>query len=85
MTTLNASDARIPPDAFNDVVFRGERIGIRRRDGKEVYLVSAEDIRLLEVITDQLDAADAREALARHEASGRKTVSLSTLKKRLGR
>ena len=85
MTSLNASETRIPPSAFNGVAFKGQRICIRRRDGETVYLVSAEDMRLLEAIEDRLDAKEAREALARHEAGGRKTVSLKAVKKRLGR
>lgn len=85
MTVLNASETRIPPAAFNGVAFRGERISIRRRDGETVYLVSAEDMRLLEALEDRLDAREARDALARHEAGGRKTVSLNAVKKRAGR
>jgi len=85
MTTLNASETRIPPTAFNGVAFKGERISIRRRDGETIYLVSAEDIRLLEALEDQLDAEEVREALARHEAGGRMTVSLEAVKKRLDR
>jgi hypothetical protein len=32
MNSLNASETRIPPSAFNGVAFKGERISIRRRD-----------------------------------------------------
>ena len=85
MNTLNASETRIPPAAFNGVAFKGERISIRRRDGETVYLVSAEDIRLLEALEDRLDAQEARDALARHKSGERKTVSLNAVKKRLGR
>ena len=85
MTSLNASETRIPPAAFNGVAFKGERVSIRRRDGETVYLVSAEDFRMLEALEDRLDTQEAREALARHEAGGRKTVSLNAVKKRLGR
>lgn len=85
MTSLNASETRIPPSAFNGVAFKGQRISIRRGDGETVYLVSAEDISLLEALEDRLDAEEAREALARHEAGGRKTVRLDEVKKQLGR
>lgn len=83
MTTLNASDTRIPPAAFNAVAFKGARISIRRRDRETVYLVSERDIELLRAIEDSLDAAEASEALERHAASGGKTVSLEDLKRRL--
>lgn len=85
MNSLNASETRIPPSAFNGVAFKGERISIRRRDGETVYLVSADDLRLLEELEDRRDAEDASEALARHEASGRTAVSISEMKKRAGR
>jgi PHD/YefM family antitoxin component YafN of YafNO toxin-antitoxin module len=85
MTSLNASDTRIPPAAFNGVAFKGERICIHRRDGESVYLVSAEDMRLLEALEDRLDAEEARQALARHQATGGETTSLEDMKKRLGR
>ena len=84
MTRLNAAETRIPPAAFNGVAFRGERVSIHRRDGETVYLISAEDMRLLEALEDRLDADEAREALARHLASGGSTVDLKTMKSRLG-
>jgi hypothetical protein len=84
MTTLNASDTRIPPAAFNAVAFKGARISIRRRDRETVYLVSERDIELLQAIEDALDASEAGEALERHAASGGKTIPLEDLKRRLG-
>ena len=84
MTTLNASDTRIPPTAFNTVAFRGGRIRIHRRDGETVYLVSEADLRLLEAIEDALDADEAQGALDRHAAGGGRGVSLEALRRRLG-
>ena len=84
MTTLNASETRIPPAAFNAVAFKGERISIRRRDRETVYLVSERDIQILQAIEDSLDASEAREALSKHEASGGKSIALEELKRRLG-
>lgn len=84
MTQLNASDTRIPPAAFNGVAFKGDRVCILRRDGERIYLVSAEDMRLLEALEDRRDAVEALDALARHEATDDSTVGLEDLKRRLG-
>lgn len=84
MTTLNASETRIPPQTFNGVAFKGHRVCIRHRSGSTVYLISEDDLHLLEALEDNLDVADAREALARHEAAGRQTVSLEDVEARLG-
>jgi PHD/YefM family antitoxin component YafN of YafNO toxin-antitoxin module len=83
MTTLTASEIRIPPATFNSVVFKGARVGINRRDGEVVYIISAQDLRLLEALEDRLDAEDVREALARHQAAGGHTVSLDELKRHI--
>ena len=52
MTTLKASQTRIPPDTFNRVAYQGDRVRIERRGGKPVYLVSQEDLALLEKLED---------------------------------
>lgn len=44
MKTISASECRIPPDVFNNIVYRGERVCIERRDGGRVYLISQEDM-----------------------------------------
>ena len=85
MTSLSASETRIPPQAFNKVAYKGERICIRHRSGSTVYLVSEDDLRLLEALEDRLDIEEAREALARHEAAGGRTVLLDDVEARLGR
>ena len=84
MTTLQASETRIPPQAFNNVAYKGARVCIRHRSGSMVYLISEDDLRLLEDLEDQMDVKDAREALARHKASGGRTVSLDEVEARLG-
>lgn len=43
MVKLNASDVRIPTDAFNRVVYLGETVTIERRDGARVHLISDRD------------------------------------------
>jgi PHD/YefM family antitoxin component YafN of YafNO toxin-antitoxin module len=64
-------------------VFKGARVGIGRRDGEVVYIISAQDLRLLEALEDRLDAEDVPEALARHQAAGGHTVSLDELKRHI--
>jgi len=44
MKTISVSDCRIPPDIFNNVVYRGERVCVERRDGEHVYIVSQDDL-----------------------------------------
>ena len=48
MDKLRASQTRIPPDTFSRVAYQRERVRIERRGGKPVYLVSQEDLELLE-------------------------------------
>ena len=47
------SQTGIPAEAFNRVVDRGERIAIKRDDGKSVVLISEEDAKLLESLEDR--------------------------------
>lgn len=84
MTTLNASQARIPTKAFNNVVYKGERIRIKRRSGETVVLISEEDLALLEAMEDQLDIQEAKKRLAESEAKGEKSIPWETIKKELG-
>ena len=84
MTILHASETRIPPNAFNKVVYNGDRVCIQHRNGSTVYLVSEDDLRLLEALEDRLDVEDAQDALARHKAGGGRTVSLDEVEDRLG-
>ena len=51
--SITASEARIPVDVFNRVVYKGERVEVKRLRGKaSVYLVSEEDMRVLEEYGD---------------------------------
>jgi PHD/YefM family antitoxin component YafN of YafNO toxin-antitoxin module len=84
MTTLKASRTRIPPDAFNRVAYQRERVRIERRGGKPVFLVSEEDLRLLEELEDAYWAEEGRKALKEFERSGRKAVPWEKVKERLG-
>lgn len=84
MTTLSASEARIPTKAFNSVLYKGERIKITRRGGETVVLVSEEDLALLEAMEDQLDIQEVKKIKAEMEAKGEKPIPWEEAKKKLG-
>jgi hypothetical protein len=70
MTVLSASQTRIPTETFNQVVYNGERIEVRRRDGQSIFLISKEDLDYLEELEDEIDAIEAQKALKEFEESG---------------
>jgi hypothetical protein len=55
MTTVRASEARIPIDTFNRVA-SGERVRVRHRGRRSICLVPEDDLRRLEEIEDRRDA-----------------------------
>jgi len=81
--SLSASEARIPSATFDEVVVKKRRVQVKRRDGASLYLISEDDLRLLQAAEDKRDLKEARAALRRHRANGSKTVSLPALKRRL--
>lgn len=83
MTTLKASRTRIPPDTFNRVAYQRERVRIERRGAKPVFLVSEEDLELLEQLEDRYWADEGRKALEEFERSGKKPAAWQEIKKRL--
>jgi len=84
MTTLKASETRIPPDAFNRVAYQRERVRIERRGGRPVYLVSEDDMQLLEALEDRYWSEEGRKALEEFERSGQKPIAWEAIKQRLG-
>ena len=84
MTTLKASKTRIPPDAFNRVAYQRERIRIERRGGKPVFLVSEDDLELLEKLEDRYWAQEGRKALEEFQRCGHKPIPWHKIKQRLG-
>ena len=84
MITLKTSQTRIPPDIFNRVACRQERVRIERRGGKPVFLVSQEDMALLEKAEDAYWAGEGRKALEEFQKSGEKPIPWSKVKRRLG-
>jgi PHD/YefM family antitoxin component YafN of YafNO toxin-antitoxin module len=85
MTKLAASATRIPPAAFNQVAYKGERIRIERRGGDAVYLISAEDLALLEELEDRYWAEEGKAALARFEVSRARPIPWSETKEKARR
>ncbi len=80
MLDLSVSETRIPPKVFNSVVYKGEWAKISKRGGEAVYLVSEDDILLLEEIEDRRLARLGEDALEAHRNAGEKTVSWEELK-----
>lgn len=84
MQSLNADNLQIPSRTFDAVVHLGDRVRIERSDGAAIYLVGQDDLRTLEALDDHFDAHEALRAIARHEASGGRTIGLEDLSDRLG-
>jgi len=84
MYTLKASTARIPTEAFNRVVYNGERIRIQHRSAGSVVLVSEEDAKLLEDLENRRDAEDADRAMRDYLASGKPAIPWEQAKADLG-
>jgi prevent-host-death family protein len=84
MTAVTAKELKEhSSDVLSRVQYGGERVAVTR-NGKEVAaVVPMEDARLLEELSDVLDAHDALEAIEEAERVG--TISLAELRKRLGR
>jgi len=70
---VTASRCRIPPDVFNRVAYKNERIEVKRRDGKSVWIVSE----------DEIDAIDAFKAIRDMESSGQTPIPLGEVKRRI--
>jgi PHD/YefM family antitoxin component YafN of YafNO toxin-antitoxin module len=84
MTVLKASKTRIPPDAFNRVAYRRERVRIERRGARPVYLVSEEDLEILQKMEDRYWAEEGCKALEEFKRSGKKPVPWEKIRERLG-
>ncbi len=83
MTRLSASEVREQfADIYNKVAFTGERILVERHKKAGVAIVPAEDLALLEWLTDHIDVKDALAALKEAEVEG--TVSLEEFRKEIG-
>ena len=85
MTPLKASQTRIPPDTFSRVAYQHERVRIERRGGKPVFLISQDDLDLLEKLEDRYWAEEGQRVLDEFKRSGQKAVPLAKLKRELGK
>jgi len=84
MTTIKASETRIPPRIFGEVAFKGERVRITKNGSEEIYLVSKEDIEILRKLEDRYWAETAQEVIDEAKAGGEKPVPWDYVKKELG-
>ena len=83
MTTLTASKTRIPRKIFAKVVHKGERVKITKYD-EEIYLVSKEDMELLQTIEDSVDVMLADEVMERIRKGKERAIPWEEAKKELG-
>lgn len=83
MTTLTASKTRIPRKVFAKVVHKGERVKITKYD-EEIYLVSKEDMELLQTIEDSVDGMLADEVMERIRKGKERAIPWEEAKKELG-
>ena len=83
MTTLTASKTRIPRKVFAKVVHKGERVKITKYD-EEIYLVSKEDMELLQTIEDSVDVMLADEVMERIRKGKERAIPWEEAKKELG-
>lgn len=84
MTRLKASQTRIPPDTFNRVAYQRQRVRIDRRGGRPVFLVSEEDLELLEKLEEKYWAGEGRKELEQFKKSGKKPIPWEKVRERLG-
>ena len=83
MVRIEATKARSGfSDLLNTVKYGPDRVIIERRGKDVAALVPVEDLRLLEIIEDELDLDAARKALA--DPKNKVRVPLAEVKKRLG-
>jgi PHD/YefM family antitoxin component YafN of YafNO toxin-antitoxin module len=84
MTTIKASEARIPPKVFGEVAYNKGRVCISKNKSEKVYLVSEDDFKTLEKIEDLYWGLSAREVIDKAEATGEEPRPWSEVKKELG-
>ncbi|QQR91025.1 MAG: hypothetical protein IPJ88_04640 [Myxococcales bacterium] len=78
--SIKASEARIPTSLYSRVAYQGLRARITRRGQEALYLISEQDMRLLEALEDRIDGELAQKALDEMKAKGEKAISWDELK-----
>ncbi len=82
MNTITASKTRIPRNLFAKVVNNGERVKITKYD-EEVYLISKEDMQLLQAIEDSMDIMLSDEVIERIRKGEEKAIPWEEAKREL--
>ena len=85
MTTLSVSKVRIPPQEFNLVAHGGKRIRIEKGKSHKtsVFLISEEDMEMLESIEEKYWEGRANDAFKKYITDG-ESVSWKNAKEKLG-
>jgi hypothetical protein len=84
MTTLAASKARIPPDAFNRVVYKGERLRIKHRSGATAVLISEVELERIERLGREEEDRDDLELIREAKSESGRSVPYNKVRKELG-
>jgi len=84
MIKVSASEARIPSDLFNRIVYQGDIVQVLRRGGKAIYIIDEASKKLLEKAEDILDAYEADLTLQHYREGKLKTIPAEEVRKRLG-
>ncbi|HNT36635.1 MAG TPA: hypothetical protein PKH07_16730 [bacterium] len=84
MTTLKASQARIPTEVFNRVVYKGEAIRVEHRSAGALFLISEDEYKAFRDWEDMMDLKAFRKAKKEFLESGEKAIPWSQAKKELG-
>lgn len=78
MLKLKTGDVRANlADTLNQIIYRGERVILCRRDKELAAMVSMDDLKLLEEIEDAKDLKDAKRILKRIEEGKEEVYSLT--------
>jgi prevent-host-death family protein len=85
MTRLAASKARDDfSETLNRVVYKRERIVLRRRGKDVAVIVPLEDLDVLEKVEDELDAREARRILADMKRKRQRPIPYEKIRRELG-
>jgi hypothetical protein len=83
MTTIKASDTRIPPRIFGEVAYGGGRVRVTKNGVEEIFLVSKADIEILQRLEDRYWAETAQKVIDEAKAKGESPIPWDDVKKEL--
>ena len=84
MTTLKASETRIPTEIFKRVVYRGEAIRVEHRSAGTLMLISEDEYRAFREWEEKMDVKAYRKAKKEFLQNGEKAILWDDAKKQLG-